>query len=88
MAKIRIEVFEGGTPSATITVPVWFVTGASRLLQKFAGETLQEHIDVDQIIELVKNPQASGIVFEIEDHKGKDRVVISIVDREGTGLEN
>ena len=79
MAKIKIEVFEAGAPSATITIPMWVVSGASRLLPKIAGRQLREHIDIDQIVALVKDPQASGVVFEIEDHKDNERIVISVV---------
>jgi hypothetical protein len=79
MTKIKIEVFEGGTPSATITVPVWVVRGAAKLLPKISGKDFREHIDVEQIIELTKNPQAYGVVMEIEDHKDNQRVVISII---------
>jgi hypothetical protein len=79
MAKIKIEVFEDRAPSATITIPVWVVSGAAKLLPKIAGKDLREHIDVEQIIELTKNPQANGVIMEIEDHKDNERVVISIV---------
>jgi hypothetical protein len=79
MTKIKVEVFEDGARSATITVPVWVVRGAAKLLPKIAGKSLGEHIDIEQIIELTKNPQANGVVLEIEDHKANERVVISIV---------
>ena len=82
MTKIKIEVFEGGTPSATITVPVWVVRSAAKLLPKIAGKELREQIDVEQIVELTKNPQANGVVMEIEDHKENQRVVVSIVGDE------
>lgn len=84
MAKIKIEVFEGGTPSATITIPVWVVRGAAKLLPKIAGKDLREHIDVEQIVELTKNAQANGVIMEIEDHKDNERVVISIVGNDVT----
>ncbi|HWE16850.1 MAG TPA: hypothetical protein VG758_06650 [Hyphomicrobiaceae bacterium] len=82
MTKIKIEVFEGGTPSATITVPLWVVRSAAKLLPKIAGKELREQIDVEQIVELTKNPQANGVVMEIEDHKENQRVVVSIVGDE------
>jgi hypothetical protein len=82
MTKIKIEVFEGGTPSATITVPVWVVRSAAKLLPKIAGKELREQIDIEQVIELTKNPQAKGVVVEIEDHKENQRVVVSIVGDE------
>src|ERR1700674_2531503 len=76
-AKIKIDVFEGGAPSATITIPMWVVKGASKLLPKIAGKAMKEHVDIDQIIALAQDPQANGVLLDIEDHQGKDRVVIS-----------
>jgi hypothetical protein len=82
MPKIRVEVYEAGTRSATITVPAWVVRGAARLLPRIAGKNLREYIDIEQIVELTKDPQANGVILEIEDHKDNERVVISIVGDE------
>jgi hypothetical protein len=87
MAKIGIDVYEGGTPAATITIPAWVVTGASKILPKIAGKELREHIDLDQLAELVNNPQASGVVLEVEDHKDNERVVISIVGEDAKAVQ-
>ena len=78
-AKIKIDVFEAGAPSATITIPMWVVKGASKLLPKIAGTAMKEHVDFDQIIALAQDPRAKCILLDIEDHQAKDRVVISIV---------
>jgi hypothetical protein len=77
--KLRIEVFEGGAPSATITIPSWLVTGATKLLPKVAGKQLREHIDIEQVVQMVNDPQARGTILEVEDHKDNERIVISIV---------
>jgi hypothetical protein len=87
MAKIRIEVYEDGTRSATITVPAWVVRGAVRLLPNIAGKSLREHADIEQVVELAKDPQANGVIIEIEDHKDNERVLISIVAEEGPTLQ-
>jgi hypothetical protein len=79
MPKLKIEVFEGGAPAATITIPSWLVTGASKLLPKVVGKELREHIDIEQIVQMANDPQASGTILEIEDHKDNERIVISIV---------
>lgn len=71
---IKFEVFERGTPSASITIPLWLVRGASQLLPKQV-----EGVDIDQIVKLVENPPENGILLEINDHKAGDRVVISVV---------
>jgi hypothetical protein len=79
MAKVKIEVYEGGVPSATISIPLWVMTSASELIPKLTGKKLQERIDLEEIIALIKDPQAAGSILEIEDHQAKDRLVISIV---------
>jgi hypothetical protein len=82
MAKVKIEVYEGGVPSATISIPVWVMTSASELIPKLAGKKLRDRVDLEEIIALIKDPQASGSILEIEDHQAKDRIVISIVGNE------
>jgi hypothetical protein len=82
MAKVKIEVYEGGVPSATISIPLWVMTSASELIPKLAGKKLQQRVDIEEIIALIKDPQASGSILEIEDHQAKDRIVISIVGNE------
>ncbi len=79
MTKIRLDVFEGGAAAATITIPVWVIRGASKMLPKFAGKELRDHIDIDRIVKMTRDPEASGVVLDIEDHAGNERVVISIV---------
>ena len=79
MPRLKIEVFEGGTPSATITIASWLVVGASKMLPKIAGKSLQEHIDIEQVAALANHANASGVILDIEDHEDKDRVVISVV---------
>jgi hypothetical protein len=82
MARLKIEVFEGGARSATITLPTWLVVGASKMLPKIAGKDLKEHIDIERIVEMAKDPSATGIVLDIEDHEDQDRILISIVGDE------
>ena len=79
MPKLRIEVFEGEARAATITIPSWLVTGASKLLPKVADKELREHIDIEQIVQMANDPQARGTILEVEDHKDNERIVISIV---------
>jgi hypothetical protein len=85
MPKLKIEVFEGGAPSATITIPSWLVLGAAKYLPKIAGKPLQHRVDIEQIVALASEPGASGIILDIEDHEDKDRIIISIV-RDDTAL--
>lgn len=78
MAKIRIDVHEHGAPSASIAVPLWVL----RVLPKIVGKKLLDQIDVDQIVALADDPQASGVILEIEDHKSGERITISVVHEE------
>jgi hypothetical protein len=79
MPKVRIEIFEGGAPSATISVPAWLVTGASNLLPGLAGGRLRDSVEIGQIAQLLKAPNAAGQVLEVEDHAANERIVISII---------
>jgi hypothetical protein len=79
MPKLRIEVFEDGSPSATITIPSWLFAAASRMLPRMAGRSLQDRIDLEQLIALASDPDASGVIIDIEDHQDKERVVISVI---------
>jgi hypothetical protein len=49
---------------------------------KACGQKLRDRVDLEEIIALIKDPQASGSILEIEDHQAKDRIVISIVGNE------
>ena len=79
MPKLKIEVFEQGSPSATITIPSWLMVAASKILPRMAGKSLQDRIDLEQIAALANDPNANGVIVDIEDHKDNQRVVISIV---------
>jgi hypothetical protein len=76
---VRIEIFEGGKPSATVSVPVWLVAGPTGRLSKFGGEPLQGRVDFDQVAEMFTYANASGQLLEIEGHAQKDRIVTSVV---------
>jgi hypothetical protein len=82
MPKLRIEVFEDGARSATVTMPSWLVTAAADFLPRIAGRPLQHRVDIERILALANEPGANGTILEIEDHEDKDRIVISIVGDE------
>lgn len=79
MPKVKIEIYERGAPSATVSVPGWMLTGAVGLLTKIAADRLRDRIDLAEIAELLKDPQASGQLIEVEDHAAGDRIVVSLV---------
>jgi hypothetical protein len=78
MPKLKIEVFEDGSPSATITIPSWLLIGASKMLPRMAGKSLHDRIDFEQLIALADDPNAHGVIVDIEDHQDNERVVISV----------
>jgi hypothetical protein len=80
MPKVKIEVYEDGAPSATISVPIWMARGAASLLPQTARQRLEQHVELEQIAELLINPATRGKLIEVEDHNRGDRVIISIVD--------
>jgi hypothetical protein len=82
MPKVKIEIFEGGKPSATVSVPAWLVTGASGLLPGIVGGRLQDRVELGQIAQMLKSAHAGGTVLEVEDHEANERIVISIVSEE------
>ena len=79
MPRLKIEVFEDGAPSATITIPSWLVLARRKYLPKIAGKPLQHRVDLEQIIALASEPGANGVILDIEDHEDNDRIIISIV---------
>lgn len=79
MPTVRIEVIEDGEASVTINIPAWFALGASKLLPRLGGKSLQDYVEVEQLMAVLKDPPESGGVLDIHDHQGGDRVVISIV---------
>ena len=79
MAKIKIDVQEGGKPSATITIPLWMARGASKMLATAGGKNLKDKIDIEQILSAAEDPSSHGVIFEVVDHENKDGVTISII---------
>lgn len=81
MADLKIRVFKSGgvEPTTTVTVPGGVLKVASKLIPKQAVKALQEKgIDLDEIISLSENPDARGILVEVEEHEKNERVVIAL----------
>jgi hypothetical protein len=54
--------------------------GAANLLPQTARPRLEQHVELDHIAELLRNPAMSSKLLEVEDHNRGDRAIISIVD--------
>jgi hypothetical protein len=81
MANLKIRIFRGSdpTPDSTVTVPGDLLKIASKLIPTKAIDTLQkEGVDLEEIIRLSENPEAHGILVDIEDHKKHERITISL----------
>ena len=81
MADVKIRVFKGGEaePATTVTIPGGILKVASRLIPKKAAVALQDMgIDFDELIKLSQNPEVQGTLAEIEEHKKKQKIVISL----------
>jgi hypothetical protein len=81
MADLKIRVFRGGgeVPKTTITVPGGVLKVASKLIPGQAARALQEKgIDLDEVIRLAENPDARGILLEVEEHEKNERIVIAL----------
>jgi hypothetical protein len=79
MAKIKIEVLEAGKPAATIIIPLWLAHGASKILSRTSGKKLRNKIDFDAILKAAGDPEAHGVILQVEDHEDGDKVTISII---------
>ena len=79
MADLKIRVFKGGKIETTVTIPGGVLKIASKLIPKKAVKALgNEGIDLDEIVRLAGNPDAKGVLLEVEEHQGKERVVIAL----------
>ena len=81
MADLKIRVFKGGSdePDTTVTIPGGILKVASSLVPKQATEALQEKgIDLEEIIRLSENPEAHGVLVEVEEHRKNEKIIVSL----------
>ena len=81
MADLKIKIFKNNesVPDTTITIPGKVLEVAQKLIPKQAAEALQEKgIDINELIELSNKSDVQGTIIEIEEHKKKEKVIISI----------
>ena len=69
MPKLRIEVFENGAPSATITIPSWLMVAASKMLPRMAGKSLQDRIDLENRSRRIAFVDADAVVDDALEHR-------------------
>ncbi len=81
MAKLKIQVFKGAAaePSTTVSIPVRVLKIASSLMPRQAAAELEaQGIDLDAVVAASENPDAHGLLAEIEDHEKDQRILISV----------
>lgn len=81
MKGLKIRVFKDGStqPDTTLTIPIAILRFAKKLMPKQVAGTLQDHgIDLDQIVELSQQEDVQGTIVEIERHRKKEKVIISV----------
>lgn len=79
MANLKIRVFHGDEPEATITIPNSALKVARKLIPRKAAEAMQDKgVDLDEIIKLAENPEAMGELVQIEGHAKNERIIVSL----------
>ena len=77
--KVRVYKNDGSQPATTVTVPGTVLRIAANLIPHRATSALRdEGIDLEEIVRLSENPEAKGILVEVEDHEKSERVVIAL----------
>lgn len=81
MADLKIRVFKAGEtqPETTVTIPGGVLEVASKLIPKQAAAALRDKgIDLDELVRLAKNPEINGTLVEVEEHRKREKVVVSL----------
>lgn len=80
-SRLFIRVYENNEkkPAQTVTIPLGVLKLARSFIPNRAKAALEkEGIDLDQVMGLADQQEAPGVLLQVEDHKKKRRVVISI----------
>ena len=81
MIKLKIRIYENDEtdPKTTISVPLGMLRFVSRFIPAGLKESLaKKGIDVALIGELAQSEEIRGTLVEIEEHKKREKTVISI----------
>jgi hypothetical protein len=81
MPDLKIRVFKGGRsdPATTVSIPGNVLKIASNLMPAKATAALKEQgIDLDELVRLSENPEATGNLVEIDNHEKNERITISL----------
>jgi len=81
MKNLKIHIYKhgGGNPETTVTIPGSVLRLASRLIPRRAQEAmLGEGIDINELVQLAKQPEVQGTLIEVEEHAKNERIVIAL----------
>ena len=81
MADVKIRVFrkDSGEPTTTVTIPGSVLNVAARLMPRRAADALREEgIDLNELIELSRQPDLHGTLVQVEDHEKGELILVSI----------
>lgn len=81
MSDVKIRVYRGDDQhlATTVTIPGGILRIAANLVPRRAVEALRnEGIELEEIVRLSENPEATGKLVEVEDHDKNERVVVSL----------
>ena len=81
MSDLRVRIFkqDGPQPATTVTIPGNVLRIAAKLIPKRASAALlDEGIDLEEIVRLSENPDAKGVLVEVEDHEKNERGVVAL----------
>ncbi|MCC6982056.1 MAG: hypothetical protein IT535_02185 [Bauldia sp.] len=81
MADLKIRVLKGGeeTPATTVTIPGNVLKIASNLIPHRAMAALREQgFDLDELVRLSQNPEATGTLLEIDNHEKGERIILAL----------
>ncbi len=81
MADLKIRIYKRAEtqPDTTITVPGAILNIAGRIIPKKAAAALQDKgVDLEELIKLSNNPDISGTILVVEEHKKQEKIVISL----------
>ena len=81
MIKLKIRIYENDEtdPRTTISVPLGMLRFVSRFIPLSLKASLaKKGIDVELIGDLAKSEEIRGTLVEIEEHKKREKTIISI----------
>lgn len=82
MSDLKVRIYKGGadaSPATTVTIPGGVMKIASKFMPKRAIAALHdEGIDFDELVRLSDDPEAKGVIVDVENHEKGERITVSL----------